>query len=1130
MDDLSTSARQAGQRIDGALTDAARSTGRLDQGATDARRSLGRVGDASRDVDRVRESARDAEREVGRLGQTAERAGGGLQSLAGSISARAGGEGGASFVGAFTERIGGLGSKAGPIGASLVGVAAIGVTAGVALAQGIREGLKMDADLDLFGAQTGATEEQAKAMGQAAATAYSQNFGASVEDNMRTLRMATQQGIIDPNTDRQNAEQVIAAISGISAAFEIEDELTTKAISSLINSGMVDDWTGAADLLASAVDGSANRAGDLVEVVDEYAAGWKNAGISAEMALGIIEQTTDAGAWNADVAGDALREFGRRVSEEGEAMVEAFNSIGLSGQELYDTLKAGGPEAEAAFGTIIRELQGIEDQTERNNAIAAVFGDTSGDFYRVFGEIDMDQMKGSLEGVEGATQRLNDRMASNPAADVEGAFRTLEVAGNDLKLALAEGFGPGISDFATWVSEHKPELIAFFTDLVDGALLCAEGIARFVSMSIDVVGPFAAIMSEAFASALDTMGTFVGAAAEVADALGMDGMADDLRGAAGFLDEYSTKAQNSSDMMLLLGDMIDTKAIPALQNVRAEVRGAGDEAANSEIMMRALGETVITGIPDNKSIMIADNSPEAIQRLKDLGFTVETTPNGIRVTAATGEAETIITDFINRERSLDVKVRIHRENLAAQNQRIIDEAAAASAPGGDGYVRYADGKLPDEAMIAPGRGRGLVQWAEGETQGEAFIPMAASKRRRSERILQTVAERFGLGLVRMAEGGIVEGMSAVAADQFPALQITSTYRPGANDHHGAGKAIDMSNGYSNTDEMLAAANYIADNYPNSLELIYDDPRFNRQIKNGQIVGRDFYAGAGDHTNHVHWAMPEPPGPSGTWEAELSASPDAALADYQGPLPPTDGAVSGTTSGGAVVSTDGNRVFVTNWPRSIADKVTADGTVEAATGPAVPGNTLATAQVRLFAQGGIEDHSAQIAPAGAMRLWAEPETGGEAYIPLAGAKRARSVGITREVARRFGYALVPMADGGIGGFGGYAGDDRVWSDVGLGGMSANKARATAYNLLALGVGGAFAAASGFDADGRFTGDFDLGANSHPGLEKRFGEFTEATLEVLTAILEAAKTRTPVQVQVDMDRASGMANIAITKAGI
>ena len=57
-------------------------------------------------------------------------------------------------------------------------------------------------------------------------------------------------------------------------------------------------------------------------------------------------------------------------------------------------------------------------------------------------------------------------------------------------------------------------------------------------------------------------------------------------------------------------------------------------------------------------------------------------------------------------------------------------------------------------------------------------------------------------------------------------------------------------------------------------------------------------------------------------------------------------------------------------------------------------------------GGTENHLAQIAPAGAMRLWAEPETGGEAYIPLSRMKRRRSERILAEVASRFGGTYLP----------------------------------------------------------------------------------------------------------------------------
>lgn len=65
------------------------------------------------------------------------------------------------------------------------------------------------------------------------------------------------------------------------------------------------------------------------------------------------------------------------------------------------------------------------------------------------------------------------------------------------------------------------------------------------------------------------------------------------------------------------------------------------------------------------------------------------------------------------------------------------------------------------------------------------------------------------------------------------------------------------------------------------------------------------------------------------------------------------------------------------------------------------------QLEQYANGGRrgERHVAQIAPAGAWRVWAEPETGGEAYIPLARSKRGRSTAILDEVAGRFGYQLV-----------------------------------------------------------------------------------------------------------------------------
>lgn len=77
---------------------------------------------------------------------------------------------------------------------------------------------------------------------------------------------------------------------------------------------------------------------------------------------------------------------------------------------------------------------------------------------------------------------------------------------------------------------------------------------------------------------------------------------------------------------------------------------------------------------------------------------------------------------------------------------------------------------------------------------------------------------------------------------------------------------------------------------------------------------------------------------------------------------------------------------------------ADGGIEAA-----------GRSIKAFANGA-EKHVAQIAKAGEWRVWAEDETGGEAYIPLSAAKRTKSMEILKDVAQRFGMTMAPHLNG------------------------------------------------------------------------------------------------------------------------
>ncbi|MFG3439940.1 hypothetical protein ACGF0J_22055 [Nonomuraea sp. NPDC047897] len=108
-------------------------------------------------------------------------------------------------------------------------------------------------------------------------------------------------------------------------------------------------------------------------------------------------------------------------------------------------------------------------------------------------------------------------------------------------------------------------------------------------------------------------------------------------------------------------------------------------------------------------------------------------------------------------------------------------------------------------------------------------------------------------------------------------------------------------------------------------------------------------------------------------------------------------------------------------------------------------------IAYFASGG-EHHVAQIAAPGTIRVWAEPETGGEAYIPLAMSKRARSEEILSEVAERFGgrfYRTMPVSRTPTSGpAGGAAGRTAVYNITNQVAPGANLAEVGAVTVRAI----------------------------------------------------------------------------------
>lgn len=150
----------------------------------------------------------------------------------------------------------------------------------------------------------------------------------------------------------------------------------------------------------------------------------------------------------------------------------------------------------------------------------------------------------------------------------------------------------------------------------------------------------------------------------------------------------------------------------------------------------------------------------SMQQLNDLSQTTANPAVNLEIAKVMAAIGIVNTGLDNAARRRDVNFRIAVDSTTGapvdQNPMFGRGLGVMRAEGGiaayaQGGIRdlesYANGKLPNQAVIEKARPHTLVQWAEPETGGEAFIPLAPGKRGRSTSILATVADMFGFNLI-----------------------------------------------------------------------------------------------------------------------------------------------------------------------------------------------------------------------------------------------------------------------------------------------------------------------------------------------------------------------------------------------
>lgn len=217
----------------------------------------------------------------------------------------------------------------------------------------------------------------------------------------------------------------------------------------------------------------------------------------------------------------------------------------------------------------------------------------------------------------------------------------------------------------------------------------------------------------------------------------------------------------------------------------------------------------IKATPNAKSVKVNALTQEAIALLESVGYKVRALPDGrFEVTALTGSAISNIAAVQAARNALSDKsvlISVTRRTIYETVQRSGGSNQAAKnayetfrADGGIDVAHYASGGMrgPAENHIAqiakPGAWR---VWAEDETGGEAYIPLASSKRPRSRAIAEETVRRLG-GDPRAIQWNADGNVITFAADGF-------TYDP-----TGTRRSVsDVQSAYSDAHQPITKADY-----------------------------------------------------------------------------------------------------------------------------------------------------------------------------------------------------------------------------------------------------------------------------------------------------------------------------------
>ncbi len=363
----------------------------------------------------------------------------------------------------------------------------VAITAPIAAAGGVMLKGAIDAEnaTGKLQAQLGLTADEAADLGAVAQDVWVNGFGENIDEATESIKLVRQNMAGLAEDDLSSVTQGAMTIADVFGA-DVTD--STKTAGTMMKNFGISGQE-ALDLITVGFQKGGDFSGELLDTLNEYSPQFASMGMSADQMLGILIKGAQAGAFNLDKVGDAVKEFNIRAQDGSKTTAQGFQMIGLDAQKMGEAIAQGGEKGQQAFAATVAALAAMKDPMQQNIAGTALFGTQWEDVRAkvITAMADGVQGLGNFQGATAAAAKA--AYDNNPGLALTMALREVQAAIGPALLPLADTIKnnvvPAIKSLADWFANLSPA--------GQKTVLVIAGIAAAIGPLLVVIGNLIAI-------------------------------------------------------------------------------------------------------------------------------------------------------------------------------------------------------------------------------------------------------------------------------------------------------------------------------------------------------------------------------------------------------------------------------------------------------------------------------------------------------------------------------------------------------------------------------------------------------------------------------------------------------------